>query len=135
MLAVSRFVLRHKLAVAVFWLVVLAAGGAASAKLSGRLSAQFALPGAASYQASQQILRLYGNGGPGYPEVAVVTLPPGQSSGSPAGRQALGRAFARGRPDTGPAGSRLRRAPETGPSSPATRGSAMAWSSPPTPGS
>ena len=77
MLAVSRFVLCHKLAVAVFWLVVLAAGGAASARLSGLLSAQFALPGAASYQASQQILRLYGNGGPGYPEVAVVTLPPG----------------------------------------------------------
>jgi RND superfamily putative drug exporter len=93
MLAVSRFVLRHKLAVAVFWLVVLAAGGVASAKLSGRLSAQFALPGAASYQASQQILRIYGTGGPGYPEAAVVTLPPGQSSGSVAGRQALGRAF------------------------------------------
>jgi hypothetical protein len=94
MLAVSRFVLRHKLAVVIFWLVVLAAGGAASAKLPGRLSAQFALPGAAEYQASQQILRIYGNGGPGYPEIAVVTLPPGQPAGSPAGRQALGRAFA-----------------------------------------
>jgi hypothetical protein len=44
MLAVSRFVLRHKLAVAVFWLAVLAAGGAASAKLSGRLSAQGGCP-------------------------------------------------------------------------------------------
>src|SRR5260221_3217895 len=86
MLAVSRFVLRHKLAVVAFWLAVLVAGGVASAKLSGRLSAQFALPGAASYQAGQQILRLYGNGGPGYPEVAVVTLPPGGPAGSPAGR-------------------------------------------------
>src|ERR1035441_4152095 len=84
MLAVSRFVLRHKPAVAIFWLVVLAAGGIASANLSGRLSAQFALPGAAGYQASQQILRIYGNGGPGYPEVAVVTLPPGLPSASPA---------------------------------------------------
>jgi RND superfamily putative drug exporter len=54
--AVSRFVLRHKLGVAVFWLAVLAAGAVTSAKLSSRLSAQFALPGAASYQASQQIL-------------------------------------------------------------------------------
>ena len=52
MLAVSRFVLRHRLA-------VLVAGGAASAKLSSRLSGQFALPGTASYQANQQILRLY----------------------------------------------------------------------------
>jgi putative drug exporter of the RND superfamily len=94
MLAVSRFVLRHKLAVVVFWLAALAAGTVASAKLASRLSAQFALPGAASYRANQQILRAYGNGGPGYPEVAVVRLPPGQSAGNPAGRAALGRAFA-----------------------------------------
>ena len=132
MLAVSRFVLRHKLAVAVFWLVVLAAGGAASAKLSCRLSAQFALPGAAGYQASQQILRLYGNGGPGYPEVAVVTLPPGQPSDSVAGRQALGRAFAAAARMPG-CGSPATPAPRTGPSSAATRGSATAWSSPRTP--
>ena len=93
MLALSRFVLRHKGAVLVFWLVVLVAGGAASAKLSSRLSPSFALPGAPSYQAGQQILRLYGNGGNGNPEVAVVELPPGQDAASPAVRQALGRAF------------------------------------------
>jgi RND superfamily putative drug exporter len=93
MLGVSRFVLRHKLAVVVFWLAVLVAGAVAAASLAGRLSGQFALPGAASYQANQQILRLYGNGGGGHPEVAVVTLPPGQAAASPAGRRALGRAF------------------------------------------
>jgi putative drug exporter of the RND superfamily len=93
-LAISRFVLRHKGAVVMFWLAVLVAGGAASAKLSSRLSPQFALPGAASYQANQQILRLYGNGGNGNPEVAVVRLPPGQNAASPATRQKLGRAFA-----------------------------------------
>jgi RND superfamily putative drug exporter len=80
--------------VAVFWLVVLVAGGAASAGLAGRLSGQFPLPGTMSYQANQQILRLYGNGGSGYPEVTVVRLPPGQAAASPAGRQALARAFA-----------------------------------------
>src|ERR1019366_1524175 len=105
MLAVSRFVLRHKLAVVIFWLVVLAAGGAASAKLSGRLSAQFALPGAAGYQASQQILQIYGNGGPGYPEVAVVTLPPGLPSPTPAGRPAPGRAVPAGPPRAGGGGA------------------------------
>jgi putative drug exporter of the RND superfamily len=65
MAGLSRFVLRHKLVVAVFWLAVLAVGVVASARLSGRLSAQFALPGAASYRADQQIMRDYGNGGPG----------------------------------------------------------------------
>jgi putative drug exporter of the RND superfamily len=93
MLAVSRFVLRRRRLVMMFWLVVLVAGGAASAKLAGRLSAQFPLPGSVSYQANQQILRLYGNGGSGYPEVAVVRLPAGQAAASPAGRQALARAF------------------------------------------
>ena len=93
MLAVSRFVLRHKLVVIGFWAAVLAAGVLASAHLSARLSGQFALPSAASYQANQQILRTYGNGGDGYPEVAAVTLPPGEAAGSGAGRAALGRAF------------------------------------------
>jgi RND superfamily putative drug exporter len=94
MRAVSGFVLGHKRVVAVFWLVVLVAGGMASARLASRLSAQFPLPGTVSYQANQQILRLYGNGGSGYPEVAVVRLPPGQPAAGPAGRQALARAFA-----------------------------------------
>ena len=90
MQAVSGFVLRHKRVVALFWLVVLVAGGAASARLASRLSAQFPLPGTVSYQANQQILRLYGNGGSGYPEVAVVRLPPGQPAVSPAGRSPTG---------------------------------------------
>jgi RND superfamily putative drug exporter len=93
MLAVSRFVLRHKLAVVAFWIAVLAAGVPASAHLSGRLSGQFALPSAPAYRANQQILRIYGNGGNGYPEAVAVTLPPGMAAGSAAGRAALGRAF------------------------------------------
>lgn len=94
MAGLSRFVLRHKLVIALFWLAVLAVGVIASARLSGRLSGQFALPGAPSYQAGQQILRDYGNGGPGNPEVAVVRLPPGEPAASPDGRRALGAAFA-----------------------------------------
>ncbi|MDA8321167.1 MAG: MMPL family transporter, partial [Actinomycetota bacterium] len=94
MAGLSRFVLRHKLVIALFWLVVLAVGVVASARLSGRLSGQFALPGAPSYQAGQQILRDYGNGGPGNPEVVVVRLPPGEPAAGPAGRRVLGAAFA-----------------------------------------
>jgi len=93
MLAVSRFVLRHKLLVVGFWLAMMAAGVVASAQLSARLSQQVTIPGAPGYQANQRILRLYGNGGPGYPEVTVVTLPPGEPSASPAGRASLSRAF------------------------------------------
>src|SRR5215472_4337952 len=93
MLAVSGFVVRHKLLVVVFWLAVLVAGGAAASGLGGRLSQEVAIPGAAGYEANQQILRLYGNGGDGYPEVAVVTLPSGESAGSAAGSQALGLVF------------------------------------------
>jgi RND superfamily putative drug exporter len=93
LLGLSRFLLRHKLAVVVFWLVILVAGVVASAGLGSRLSNQVSLPGDAGYQANQQILGLYGNGGPGYPEVAVVTLPPGDTGVSAAGRRALGRAF------------------------------------------
>ena len=122
MLAVSRFVLRHKLAVVAFWIVVLAGGVFASSHLRGRLSGQFALPSAPSYKANQQILRIYGNGGDGYPEVVMVTLPPGEAAGSAAGRVALGRAFgARSRRSVG-CGSPATQAPATAPSSPATGG-------------
>lgn len=93
MLAVSRFVLRHKLCVVAFWLVVLAAGVAASSGLGGRLSQDVSLPGVASYQANQPILTRYGNGGPGYPEVVVVTLPPGDDAASVTGTREAGRAF------------------------------------------
>ena len=109
--ALTGFVLRHRLAVAVFWLAVLVAGGVATARLSSRLSAQFALPGTASYQANQRILRLYGNGGNGYPEVVMVRLPPGESAASPGGRRALGRAFGAA---AGQAGLRVAGYPSTG---------------------
>jgi heme-degrading monooxygenase HmoA len=77
MLDVSRSVLRHQGVVAVSWLVMLLAGAVVSAKLGSRLSGQFAIPGAASDQANQEIQALYGKGDAGYPEVATVTGQPG----------------------------------------------------------
>lgn len=97
MSVIAKFVLRHKLLVVLFWIAALAAGGFASAHLSSRLSSQFAVPGAPGYQANQRIMRLYGTGGNAFPEVMVVTLPPGETSASPAGRLALTRAFAAAR--------------------------------------
>jgi uncharacterized membrane protein YdfJ with MMPL/SSD domain len=49
MLTESGHVLRHKLAVVMFWLAVLVLGGFVSSKLSSQLSGQFATCGASSY--------------------------------------------------------------------------------------
>jgi RND superfamily putative drug exporter len=89
----SRFLLRHRLAVGLFWLAVLVVGMASAGSVSGRLSTDFALPGARSYEANQAILRLYGNGAEARPLVPVVTLPAGTTVDSPGVRAALERAF------------------------------------------
>jgi RND superfamily putative drug exporter len=89
----SRFVLRHRLAVGLFWLVALAVGMVAAGKVPDRLSTEFSLPGARSYEANRAILHAYGNGGSAVPLVPVVTLPAGSTVDSPGVRAALGRAF------------------------------------------
>src|SRR5215207_344166 len=90
----TRFLLRHKLAVVAAWLVVLAAGAAAAGVVPGRLSQEFAFPGQEGYEANVAILEAYGNGGPGNPLVPVVTLPGDTTVDSPGTRDALDRAFA-----------------------------------------
>ncbi|HEX6675291.1 MAG TPA: MMPL family transporter [Actinomycetes bacterium] len=89
----SGFVLRHRLAVGLFWLVVLVVGMVGAGQVGDRLSTEFSLPGAKSYEADQAILRTYGNGGQAVPLVPVVTLPEGSTVASPGVRSALVRAF------------------------------------------
>jgi RND superfamily putative drug exporter len=89
----TRFLLRHKLAVVAAWLVVLVAGVAAAGVVPGRLSQEFSFPGEEGYEANVAILEAYGNGGPGNPLVPVVTLPEGTTVDSPGARDALERAF------------------------------------------
>jgi RND superfamily putative drug exporter len=89
----SRFLLRHRLGVGPLWLAVLVVGIAVSGSVSGRLSTDFSLPGASSYQANQAILRVYGNGASARPLVPVVTLRPGTTVDSPGVRPALERMF------------------------------------------
>jgi RND superfamily putative drug exporter len=89
----TRFLLRHKLAVVAAWLVVLVAGVAAAGVVPGRLSQEFSFPGEEGYEANVAILEAYGNGGPGNPLVPVVTLPAGTTVDSPGARDALDRAF------------------------------------------
>ncbi len=93
MTSLSNFVLRHKLLIGVFWVVVLLAGGATASKVSSRLSQQFSMPGTRSYAADQAILRAYGNGAGALPMAPVITLPAGTTVDSPGVKAALGKGF------------------------------------------
>ena len=76
----SHFILRHKLAVTLAWLVVFLAGGAAAGRLSGHLSHEFSFPDTAAGRANHAILTTYGNGATTYPLVPVVTLAAGTTA-------------------------------------------------------
>ncbi len=94
MVWLSDWVLRHRLAVAAAWIAALLAGGWAASGISGRLAKQFAVPGAPSYQANEAILRTFGNGGGGYPDVAIVTLPPAMTVQTAGAAASVRAAFA-----------------------------------------
>lgn len=56
-------VLRHRLLVALAWLVVAVAGAATVSTTADRLSFEFGLPGQPAYEANQQIINQFGGGG------------------------------------------------------------------------
>jgi putative drug exporter of the RND superfamily len=91
----ARWVLDHRRAVIVFWLVALVAGGVGASKVSSRLSFDFSLPGQPGYETAAKVDRLYGNGGNGPTSVVVVSLAAGQTVAADAPQ--LGRAFAAAR--------------------------------------
>jgi putative drug exporter of the RND superfamily len=93
MQALTRFVLRHKLIVAMFWLVIAAAGVLTVGGTTHRMTNSFAMPGQA-FKVDNQIAATYGNGGSQPPYVAVLTVPHGQHMTSPAVAAEAGRAFA-----------------------------------------
>jgi RND superfamily putative drug exporter len=93
MQALTRFVLRHKLVVAVFWLLIAAVGVLTIGGTTHRMTNSFAMPGQA-FKVDNQIAATYGNGGSQTPYVAVLTAPPGQHISSPAVGAAAGHAFA-----------------------------------------
>jgi RND superfamily putative drug exporter len=83
-------VLRHRRAVMIAWLVVFVAGGAAAGKVSNRLTVEFSLPGQPGYETAHRIVGVYGNGGESTPDVAVVTVPAGQTVSADATQLAAG---------------------------------------------
>src|SRR5579871_735465 len=92
MTALTSFVLRHKALVALFWVVVAAAGVLTIGGTTHRMTNTFAMPGQA-FRTDNQITRDYGNGGGQTPYVPVITVPQGQRVTARAAAAAAGRAF------------------------------------------
>ncbi len=93
MTALTRFVLRHKALVALFWVVVAVVGVMTISGTTHRMTNNFSMPGQA-FQVDNQIARQYGNGGSEPPYVPVITVPYGERVTDPAVAAATGRAFA-----------------------------------------
>ena len=91
--ALTRFVLRHKALVALFWVVVAAVGVMTISGTTHRMTNNFAMPGQA-FKVNNQIASQYGNGGSQAPYLPVITVPAGQKVTDPAVAAATGRAFA-----------------------------------------
>src|SRR6478735_8094350 len=83
--ALTRFVLRHKALVTLFWVVVAAVGVMTISGTTHRMTNNFSMPGQA-FKVDNQIASQYGNGGSQAPYVPVITIP--------AVAAATGRAFA-----------------------------------------
>ncbi len=86
MVALARYVLRHKALVAVFWVVAMIAGGATSATTIDRLSFDFSLPGQQGYETEKQLLETYGSGPDEGTTILAVTVPSGTTVAAEQGR-------------------------------------------------
>jgi RND superfamily putative drug exporter len=85
----TRSVLRHKRLVAIGWIVLTIVGMVAAGPASKALDQRFSVPGREGWDASQEILKLFGNGGESPPLMSVVKLPAGTNASSPAVRAEL----------------------------------------------
>jgi len=95
MASVTQWILRHRLIVAAFWIVVALVGMASSASASKALSQQFAPPaGYEGVDTNNAILHTYGTGGGAAPLVPVITLPRGTTVTTPGIGRQLATAFA-----------------------------------------
>ncbi|GGK47945.1 membrane protein [Planomonospora parontospora subsp. parontospora] len=88
----SAFVLRRRRLVTLLAVCAFLAGLAATPFAIQRLSEEYAHPGMSAFDANQEIVRLYGNGGYQRPFVPVVVLPGGMRAEEH--REVIGRAFA-----------------------------------------
>src|SRR5919109_1003063 len=95
MATITRWILRHRLLVAAFWIIVTGIGLASSRSATKALSQQFAPPaGYEGIDTNKAILHTYGTGGSTAPLVPVITLPRGTTIASPGVRGQLAATFA-----------------------------------------
>jgi len=91
---VTRWILRHRLLVAAFWLIVATAGLASAGSATNALSQQYSAPaGLEGVATNSAILRAYGTGGGIAPLISVITLPRGSTVTSPGVRAQLAAIF------------------------------------------
>lgn len=91
---ISRFVLQHKLPVAIFWVIVTVAGFISVGPATNAFSQEIEMPGSESTEVNDIIAERYGNGSSfSVPLVAVVSLPAGTTVDSPGVQEELGNAF------------------------------------------
>ena len=103
----TRTVLQHKRLVALSWIVLTFVGIAAAGPASEALDQRFSVPDREGWETSQEIQRVYGNGGESLPLVPVVQVAKGESASSPDVRQellAVERLSAKAVPDSRVAG-------------------------------
>jgi putative drug exporter of the RND superfamily len=80
MATLTRWVLAHKRAVVVFWLVLTLIGMGSAGSATKALKQKFSVPGKEGWLTNQRIAHeFHGTGGNGAPLLAVVTLPAGHS--------------------------------------------------------
>jgi len=92
---VTRWILRHRLIVAAFWLIVAVAGLSSAGSATNALSQQYSAPtGYEGVATNGAILHTYGTGGGASPVVPVITLPRGATVATPGVRATLAAAFA-----------------------------------------
>jgi len=95
MATITRWILRHRLIVAAFWIVVAVAGMASSASATKALSQGGSIPpGYEGVDTNNAILRTYGTDGGAAPLVPVITLPRGTTVATPGVRAQLAASFA-----------------------------------------
>jgi len=87
----ARRVLRHRRRIAVAWILLTLFGIVAAGPASEALDQRFSVPGKEGWEASQEILQKFGNGGETLPLIPVVALPQGTTVDSPGVREQLQR--------------------------------------------